>query len=150
MRRARLAAAAFALGALSVAGCGGGNGGLSSEELIAQADAICVEYERRTEGVATPEGFEDIERFAAETRTLIQEAVNELAGLKPPEELAEDYDRWIAQNEENLGLLEEVESAAAEGDEPRVRDLLGEAQQAGARTDRLAREIGFEECGTLD
>jgi hypothetical protein len=150
LRRVAPAAIALALGALPAAGCGGGDSGLSREELIARADAICEQYERRTEEVETPQGFEDIEQFAVETRTLIQEAVNQLGELEPPGELAEDYDRWIGQNEENLGLLEDVESAAAAGDEARVRDLLGEAQQASARTDRLAEEIGFEECGTLD
>ena len=150
MRRAGLVGVALALGALLGAGCGGGDSGLSREELISQADAICAEYEQRTEELEQPQDLDDVEQFVGETRTLIQEGIDELRELEPPEELADDYNEWISQNEENLRLLEDLEAAAAAGDQAEVQELLTEAQEAGARADRLAGDMGFEECGAND
>jgi hypothetical protein len=143
-------AIALAAGALLATACGGGDEGLSREELISRGDAICEEYDQRTEQVEDPESLDDVERFVEETRTLIRDGVDELKELEPPEELAEDYNAWIAQNEENLGLLDDLEAAAAAGDEAQVQEILAEAEQAGAQADRLAGEMGFEECGAND
>jgi hypothetical protein len=144
-------AIALAAGALLVPACGGGGDeGLSREEFISRGDAICDEYDQRTEQVEDPESLDDVERFVEETRTLIRDGVDELKELEPPEELAEDYNAWIAQNEENLGLLDDLEAAAAAGDEAQVQEILAEAEQAGAQADRLAGEMGFEECGAND
>jgi hypothetical protein len=142
-------AIALAAGALLATACGGDEG-LSREELISRGDAICEEYDQRTEQVEDPESLNDVERFVEETRTLIRDGVDELKELEPPEELAEDYNAWIAQNEENLGLLDDLEAAAAAGDEAQVQEILAEAEQAGAQADRLAGEMGFEECGAND
>ena len=141
----------LAAGALLVPACGGGGDeGLSREELISRGDAICEEYDQRTADVEAPQDLDDVERFVGETRPLIREGVDELKELEPPAELADDYAAWIDRNEENLGLLDDLEAAAAAGDQAQVRQVLTEAQEAGARTDRLAREMGFEECGAND
>ncbi len=150
MRRAAQAAFALAAGALLAAACGGDDGGLSREELISQGDAICEEYDQRTQEIPPPQSLDDVEGYAGETRSVIREGLDELKELQPPEELADDYNRWISQSEENLGLLDELEEAAAAGDEARTQELLTEAQEASARTDRLAADMGFEECGTND
>jgi hypothetical protein len=144
-------AIALAAGALLVPACGGGGDeGLSREEFISRGDAICDEYDQRTEQVEDPESLDDVERFVEETRTLIRDGVDELKELEPPEELADDYNRWTSQIEENIGLLDDLEAAAAAGDEAQVQEILAEAEQAGAQADRLAGEMGFEECGAND
>ena len=141
------------LGAMSLVvagGCGGGGDELSREELISQGDAICERYEERSAEVEEPEGPDDLERFVEETRALIADGVDELDDLEPPEELADEYESWIAQNEENLELLDDLREAAAENDEARVAGILEEAEQKGERADELAREMGFRDCGALD
>jgi hypothetical protein len=145
-------AVVLAAGALLASACGGDDGGegLSREELISQADAICEEYDQRTEDVEAPQDLDDVDRFAGETRTLIREGLDELRELEPPEELADDYNAWISQSEENLGVLDDLEEAAAAGDEGQVQQVLSEAEEAGAQADQLAADIGFEECGAND
>jgi hypothetical protein len=150
MRRAAQAAIALAAGALLAPACGGDDGDLSRDELISQGDVICEEYDQRTQEIPPPQSLDGVEEFVGETRTVIREDLDELKGLQPQEELADDYNQWISQSEENLGLLDELEEAAAAGDEARTQELLTDAQEAGARTDRLAADMGLKECGAND
>jgi hypothetical protein len=129
---------------------GATDGGLSRAELISEGDAICEEYDQRTQEIPPPQSLGDVDEFVGETRTVIREGIDELKELQPPEELADDYNQWISESEVNLGLLDELEEAAAAGDEARTQELLTEAQEAGARTDRFAADMGFEECGAND
>ena len=114
------ASIALAAGALLVPACGGGGDeGLSREELTGRADAICEEYDQRAEDIEEPQGLDDVERYVGETRTLIRDGLDDLKELEPPEEIAADYEAWIAQSEENLGLLDDLEAAAAAEDPAR-------------------------------
>jgi hypothetical protein len=143
---------AFLTGAmgLAAAGCGGGDDRLTREELVEEADATCADFDQRIEEVGEPESPEDIERYVQEIRPIVEEGTDELDALQPPEELEDDYDQWIQETRSAIDMLDELEEAAASGDEQRIQEVLQAAGEGGEEADRLAQELGFQECGSDD
>jgi hypothetical protein len=143
---------AFLIGAmgLAAAGCGGGTDRLSREELIEEADATCAEFDQRVEEVDEPESLDDIERYVQEIRPIVEEGTDELDALEPPEELQDEYDDWIAATRSGVDRFDELEEAAASGDEQRIQEVLQGAGEGGDEANRLAQEIGLQECGSDD
>jgi hypothetical protein len=143
---------AFLTGAmgLAAAGCGGGDDRLTREELIEEADATCTEFDQRIEEVDEPESLDDIERYVQEIRPIVEEGTDELEALEPPEELQDEYDDWIAATRSGVERFDELEEAAASGDEQRIQEVLEGAGEGGDEANRLAQEIGLKECGSDD
>jgi len=142
---------AFLTGAmgLAAAGCGGGDR-LTREELVEEADATCADFDQRIEEIDEPESPEDIEGYVQEIRPIVEEGTDELDALQPPEELEDDYDQWIQETRSAIDMLDELEEAAASGDEQRIQEVLQGAGEGGEEADRLAQELGFQECGSDD
>jgi hypothetical protein len=140
---------AFLTGAigLAAAGCGGGDDRLSREELVQEADATCREFDRRVEEIDEPEGLDDIERYLQEIRPIVEEGTDELDALEPPEELQDEYDRWIQETRSAIAWFDELEEAAASGDEQRIQEVFQDAGE-GEEANRLAQELGFQDCGS--
>ena len=143
---------AFLTGAmgLAAAGCGGGDDRLTREELIEEADATCTEFDQRVDEVDEPESLDDIERYVQEIRPIVEEGTDELDALEPPEELQDEYDDWIAATRSGVDRFDELEEAAASGDEQRIQEVLQGAGESGEDANRLAQEIGLQECGSDD
>jgi hypothetical protein len=136
--------------ALAAAGCGGGGDRLTREELIEEADATCAEFDQRVEEVDEPESLDDIERYVQEIRPIVEEGTDELDALEPPEELQDEYDQWIQETRSAIERFDELEEAAASGDEQRIQEVLQGAGEGGDEANRLAQEIGLQECGSDD
>jgi hypothetical protein len=135
-----------ALGLLAV-GCGGGGGGrLSEAEFREQANAICLEYDRRIEDLGEPGSLEEVPEFVNQAIPIIEEGLAELRELEPPEELEADYDRMLDETERSVGVAERLRDAAAEGDQQAVQDALEEGNAADSESDRIARDLGLDEC----
>lgn len=143
---------AFLTGAmgLAAAGCGEGEDRLTREELIEQADATCADFDAQLEEIDEPTGLDDVERYVKEVRPVVEEGTNELAELEPPEELQDEYDDWIAAMRSSVDQFDELEEAAASGDEQRIQEVFESVGQGGDEADRLAEDIGFQECGGDD
>ncbi len=140
---------AFLTGAmgLAAAGCGGGDDRLTREELIEEADATCADFDRQIEEIDEPESLDDIERYVQEIRPIVEEGTDELDALEPPEELRDEYDQWIEETRSAIDRFNELEEAAASGDEQRIQEVFQDAGE-GEEADRLAEEMGFQECGS--
>jgi hypothetical protein len=140
---------AFLTGAigLAAAGCGGGDDRLTREELVEEADATCREFDQRVEEVDEPESLDDIERYVQEIRPIVEEGTEELDALEPPEELEDEYTEWIEATRSGVDRIGELEDAAASGDEQRIQEVLQGGAEGGEEADRLAEELGFQECG---
>jgi hypothetical protein len=145
----RAVAVAVVCGLFALAGCGGGGGDrLTKDELASQADAICGKYEQKLDALAEPKSIEEVESLAEEAKPIVEDGVDELDDLEPPEELEEDYDRWIALNRESLEAIDELKEAAASGDESRVEQVVQDANSKEEEADALAGRIGLDECAT--
>jgi hypothetical protein len=146
MKRAGIVAAVC--GAVALAACGGGDGGdrLTRDELVSQADAICGEYERKLDALGEPQSIQEVEALADDAKPIVQEGVDKLAALEPPEDLEDDYDRWIELNRESITVIDNLKEAAASGDEARVQQVVEEAQSTENEADAIAGQIGLDEC----
>jgi hypothetical protein len=142
---------AFLTGAMGLAAAGcGGDDRLTREELIEEADATCAEFDQQIEDVPEPESLDDIERYVQEIRPIVEEGTDELDALEPPEDLADEYDEWIEATRSGVDRFDELEEAAASGDEQRIQEVFEDVGTGGEEADRLAEEIGFQECGGDD
>jgi hypothetical protein len=131
-------------------GCGGDDG-LSREEFISAAEAICDEYDQRVDEVDEPEGVDDIERYVNEVRPVVVDGFSELEALQPPAELEEQWDELMAARDETLEVLDDLDEAGANGDLARIQEITEEASRRDGESDRIAREIGVQKCsGTGD
>jgi hypothetical protein len=140
------AAAVGATASLVLAACGGGDGGLSREEFLSEADSICTEYDRRIQEIDEPQSIDDIERYADEAKPVIEEGMSELRELEPPNDLQEQWDEYIASSQESVEYLDELRQAGAAGDPARIQEIAQEVSQKNEEADRLARDLGLQDC----
>jgi hypothetical protein len=82
-----------------------------------------------------------------EVKPIIQEGSNRLDALTPPEELEEDYSQWVENSRARLESLDDLKAAAVEGDNARMEEILQGVREDQAEADRIAQDIGFQECG---
>ncbi len=146
MTAPRLCIALGVTAAILVAGCGGDDR-LTREEFVSEADAVCEEFDQRLEDVPGAESADDVERFVDEARPVIEDGLDELRALQPPEELEEQWNAIMDNNDDALELLDDLSQAAASADEARIQELSEEASRKDAETDRMAQAIGLENCG---
>jgi hypothetical protein len=144
---AAVASTTLALGAA----CGGDGDGLSRERLIEQGDAICADYASRIDEIGQPQpgNAKDIERFVDEAKPVVEEGTDALDDLTPPEDLEDEYDEWIALGRGNVTAFEDLEAAAAEGDQQRMQEVIEDLGTDQAEAARIAKKIGFQECSGL-
>jgi hypothetical protein len=127
------------------AGCGGDEG-LSREEFVSEAEAICDEFDQRVNEVDEPKSPADVERYVNEVRPVVENGLNELRELQPPEEFQERWDVLMARNDEGLEALDDLAQAGANGDEARVQEISEDAARRDEESDRIALELGLEKC----
>jgi hypothetical protein len=127
------------------AGCGGDEG-LSREEFVSEAEAICDEFDQRVNEVDEPESPADVERYVNEVRPVVENGLNELRELQPPEEFQERWDVLMARNDEGLEALDDLAQAGANGDEARVQEISEDAARRDEESDRIVLELGLEKC----
>ena len=132
--------------ALVAAACGGGGDRLSEGEFRERANAVCADYEQQIDALSEPTSPEEVERFAARATQLARSGVGELRELEPPEELDDEYDRFLAEGDAVVELSERLERAARDRDVAELQKILAEAEASEERSDRLARELGLDRC----
>ena len=137
------------LSAAAAAGCGGGDGGerLSRAEFVERADAICQKYEARLDALGRPANVAELRSFADRALPIAREGREELGELNPPQELEKRYDAWLERGDEAIEIVERLREAAAEGNQGEIQQIAEDAQRTDAESNRLARELGFEQCG---
>jgi len=147
-----LLAVLTAVAAIAI-GCGGDDiEDVSAEELISRGDELCRSGQERFEEIQTGTPA-NADAAREQTEALIEVAdgeLSELRKMRPPEELRDEYDRYLAARADALELLEQGRDAAAEGD----ADAYAEAQTklAADQDERveLARDVGFSACSEPD
>jgi hypothetical protein len=147
MRVLGIAASATTL--LLLAACGGGGGGqsLSAEEFRQQADAICKDYEGRINDLGSPNSLDELPAFVDKVIPIIEEGNGKLADLQPPDELAEDWDRAMELQNENLDVAHDLQDAIHDKDTARVQEDLTKLNATDQQSNEIARKIGLEDCG---
>ncbi len=144
MRRVLPTGCLLLLAVLAAGGCGGG----SAEEFREQAGAICGEYDDRIREVPRPTNNAALVESANEIADLIEEGTARLAELDAPGDLEDDYDEWLALNEEAAANAREISAAAGRDEQARIRELAALAEENENDADQLAAELGLDGCVT--
>lgn len=125
----RLALVSTVLGLLVLgAACGGGGGALSLEEYLRELDRLDQRMDERSQEaedafeeaindptISEAEGLEAVQTFFSDALPILQDFVEGMEGLEPPEEAQQLHDEAVAAGR---GALERLE---------RLNDDLGEA-----------------------
>ena len=137
---------AASLLALAAAGCGGDDR-LSGKEFTAKAEATCTRYEKKLARLPQPKSLKDFGALADEAIPIVENGVEDLRGLKPPENLESKYEKWLDANDANVEDFKKLRDAAKAGDESKVRSLVDRVSANEKKGDELARDIGIDRCG---
>lgn len=135
--------------ALGLAACGDDSSQqLSATELVSRADEICRGGIERFEEIQSepPSNAVEAEAQTEELVDVASEELNDLRELRPPDELQEPYEAYLASRTRALDQLERGRDAAAERDTDAyvVAQTKVTADQP-ARL-KLAQAVGLEDC----
>ena len=138
------------LAALALAGCGGGGdsagGTLTKAELVAQANAICKDYDARINALGDPQSIEDLVGLVEEAKPIAEDAVAKLRALKAPEDLQASYDKYLATGDVNIEFLAQLGEAAKSGDAAAIEKTGTDGQSNADKAHGIAAELGLTEC----
>jgi Tfp pilus assembly protein PilP len=137
----------LALSVLALSACGGGGDDrLSAAEYRTKADAICRAANQKLENLRSPSTPDELRALMKKAKPTLQQGIDDLEELKPPEELESRVDEWNRKNKELLAKFEELSK------ETRLVQLGVKAQERESlndETNRYARaELGLDECGS--
>ncbi len=122
---------------------------LTKAELVAKADTICEDSQRRYLEVRDLESeySTDVPYAEALARTA-RTRVRELRGLTPPRQLARPYREYVEAQARVYATDRQALAAARKGDVAGVEAARNQRDAEDALRERLAGEIGFEVCST--
>ena len=146
MRRAPLLLLAAAL---ALAGCGGGDtagGTLTKAEFVAQANAICKDYDARITALGEPGSIDDLVGLAEKAKPIAEDGVAKLRALKAPEKLQASYDKYLATGDVNIELLVQLGEAAKSGDVAAIEKIGTGGEDNADKAHGIAAELGLTEC----
>ncbi|MGH3022327.1 MAG: hypothetical protein ACRDNI_01605 [Gaiellaceae bacterium] len=127
------------------AGCGGDDA--DAEAFLAEANAICAEFEESIAMIPPPqEALDEWAAIAGDIGDILEAGVNELDALEPPGDLGERYDEWLAHKRETLSATRDLQEAGALLDQERVDSALRRIEQSEGQADELAAELELDEC----
>jgi len=142
-------AASALLLAVLVAGCGGGGGGgkrLSRSEYAKQADAICLKYNAKLNGIAQPKSQAELAAFVDKAVPLVSDASDRLSELKPPQDEQRIATAWNKANADIVRALERLRDAAKANDRAKLQAALADGNKANAHANTLAQTLGMSAC----
>jgi hypothetical protein len=134
---------------VAVTACGGGganNERLTKDELVQRANGVCAEYERKVKALGNPQTLTDLVTYARSAHQALADGLEQLRELHPPAELEAKYDTWVAAGDRALERIDELQKAAAKGDQIEIQRLVNAARREDEQSDRLASQLGMTEC----
>jgi hypothetical protein len=129
---------------LLLAGCGGGR--LSQQEFTTRANEICGDVNEGLKGIREPSGIDDLGPVLDEGLVVVNDGLDELRKVKPPESLDARYDAWLAKVDEAAKALAKASDAAERDDQAAVGLALQEGDDANVAANRLATQLGLRTC----
>jgi hypothetical protein len=122
---------------------------LNRSQLIAKADAICAESQRRYKEVRDLESEYSADVPYAEALVrFARDRVRGLRGLKPPPQLAKPYLEYVKAQERVYATDLDALAAARGEDVAGIEAARNERDSEDGLREGLAQEIGFSVCST--
>jgi hypothetical protein len=130
---------------LAMAGCGGEDQ-LTQAELREQGNAICAKYDKQIDALPVPSAVEEIPAYVAKAAPIVEDEIEALKELNPPDGDQETFDQMIAEEEKTLTAGKALSDAAEKGDDAAVEKALNEGNVSSNRADEHAQTLGLTEC----
>jgi hypothetical protein len=130
---------------LAMAGCGGEDA-LTEAELREQGNAICARYDKQIDEVPVPSAVEEIPAYVTKVAPIVEDEIEALKELNPPDDDQETFDQLIAEEEKTLAAGRALSDAAEKGDDAAVENALNEGNISSNRADEHARTLGLTDC----
>jgi hypothetical protein len=154
--RSTVAALAVFAACMLAAGCGTDEGGdgageaqrLTKEEYVEEADAICKEANDRIAALPEPQSTDQLAELGQQVIDIGQAELDRLRALRPPAADEATINGAYDLIEQQLGVAADLVDAARNGDLGQVQQLLDQGEQLNDQADQIARDYGFEECGS--
>ena len=133
--------------ALSVpAGCGESDA-LSKEQYVSRLNAMCEDFSRREKTIGDPQTVEDLVDKGPKVLDAFEEAiVDEVHGLKAPDEISGQADRMARLADEQHDVLSRLVEAAKRNDLALVGDLAAKNAALNKESSAVASELGATSC----
>jgi hypothetical protein len=162
-----LLALVFALTLL--AGCGGGDdegggdgdeggGGVTREEFVAEANRICREGEEKLSGI-TQDAQQKIQqaKSQAEQQEVVADVLDQtveeyrpvledLQAIEAPEELSEDWTKFLDGIQQAFDKFPELADATREGDREKLESLTSDFTRIASDTRPFAERNDLQDC----
>ncbi|HWM08015.1 MAG TPA: hypothetical protein VNO82_01685 [Solirubrobacteraceae bacterium] len=161
-----LLALAFALTLL--AGCGGGDddeggnegggSGVTREEFVAEANRICREGEEKLSGI-TQDAQQKIQqaKSQAEQQEVVADVLDQtveeyrpvledLQAVEAPEELSEDWTKFLEGIQQAFDKFPELADATREGDREKLESLTSDFTRIATDTRPFAERNDLQDC----
>jgi hypothetical protein len=130
---------------LAMAGCGGEDQ-LTQAELREQGNAICAKYDKQVDALPVPSAVQEIPAYVAKAAPIVEDEIEALKELNPPDGDQETFDQMIAEEEKTLTAGKALSDAAEKGDDAAVEKALNEGNVSSNRADEHAQTLGLTEC----
>src|SRR3712207_6005331 len=116
-----LVCAVFALAA-----CGGDDDddGPSKDEFVEQADEICKNANEDLEAIEEPSTDDELVSYLNEALDLAEEVQGDLEDVEPPDDVQDDWDKYLENTQEGLDIIEEARDQAEGGDTDAATETL--------------------------
>ncbi len=132
------------LGAVAaIAGCGGSSG-LSHDEYLKQANALCADYNTRLAALGSPKAVTQFPAFATKLLPIAQDDIGKFKALKPPKPDAAAHDAYGKQGDKLIAALKDL--IAAGKDVPAIERVIARESGESARSRQIATQAGLTEC----
>ncbi len=147
----RVSTVALLIAALSVAGCGAGNGttaaGQSPAKFVASADAICTRLNSEiAEEAPNNAGMTEVAHVASRHALTEQAILSELGKLVPPVSLAHGWKQLVAYRQQRVENLKSLAKYAASNDVRGVSSVAKTGEGLLARLRAAANGVGSRAC----
>ena len=129
-----------------LAGCGGGDDGLSQEEFIAAGDELCREFEAATSELEEPTSADELAELLQTAIELTNDFRDDVAELEPEGDGVEVKEAFLDAIDRTITKAEAARDAAAEGDVATAGQRFSEADAAAQSADDELSSYGFEDC----
>ena len=114
-------------------------------ELIARADRICADLNRKIEAMPEPDSDEELINA---TIPLAEKLIADLRAIPVPDAQRQAYDDVMAANDRLLGLFRDASTAAKTRNTKRLEQLYDQIDTASIDADKKADAFGFKDCGS--
>ncbi len=120
------------------------------EDWRTQVEEACQDLERRARQLGPPptEQAEQVVRLQ-QLIPIFSAAANEIRALEEPDAIRDDAERFVGSMDEQVELSQTMINSLQIGDVATAESARLENQAAGQDTDRLAAELGLQECVDL-